>query len=970
MPTGDRAVDRVTAVRLPGASWLDVVSARTAGEILLSVAVPELAALRVAAWVSRAGVSGARLANVVRILVDQGLGFALDVGFQASRVGWDRADLAAIGARSVVDNLAGLVSRGATGAVARGAVSRVGASAALREALADPATRRAAESVVGELLGIPADAAAQLVVESARGHGVSADDVWAALLGSAMNRGLVARLRANRTYRGVAERLESAIDTEAVALDRHLNRQADAAFERVLDDRPLTRESGDAVFEALRLGELTWEQLQRVYKSRGDAMTPLMERVNELRNRLVNSIGTRARLLARQRIAEHYDPLIAAATGAERERLRSEKQAELDKVADPLVEVGVAVRFTEQALELASASRERLIEHLLGALEGDARETRRRELSALDEISLRDTALRRLEADYTAAVRKAAGDEIAPGSAGVTSDVDRSWSSEFLRRAAREIVLVEMTRGRADGEPGPTTARAFDVNEYLNVMTRIPALVKARETFTDRVVATLAVGDTSFELTHADAVEANSLAAAMLHMDSHQRERFAANLTEGLTGDALTRMRAMLEWARSTLADSEAELASYVERMRSRLPEGTLDSEIELRARDELYGDRMRRLDELGHAIDRATDADERARLMSAWELLVNKALRDGIETYSDMANLEIIVIRMQSAGGKPDDLMRSEDFRLGSPALAGITAQQIRAMLNDQILMLMHHVHTLHAGYESPAKAVRSFAKYAERALLALNLLGAFDPDVEGRYSDLYRATRALMRHKNDPQRLVETLADLRGGKRGVEENLRWYLDQIELIPGMAGLTAEPPAGWRPESWARSLSAREWERRRLAAEAAGDSGFAVETAREQAAVTADLAGATAERDRIRAVAEFLATDRDEARRLLEEIAELETRVWFLDREEWGLSAHGHFGGERWRTLTADLRSRRARLAELKRRWEAAGRPVDEALQRRLAVLERRIAALTEMRRAHGANLARAAAGRQGGSAR
>ena len=942
MPTNDTMVARETQIKLPGASALDVISARNIGEVMLSVALPEYASLRIATWVGRLGVAGARWATAVRVLTEQGLGFALDVGL--SYAGADgKKSLETVAAESLINNVAGLLSRAGTDRLARAGVDRMSTGGPLSRLLADPDNKRIALEVVSETLGIPGDAASQLIVQAASGHNLSETDVLSALLGAAMNRGIS---RSMLDSKGFA-RLRDQIPTEAVAMDRRLNSEAESTFDGVLGDKPLTTETGDSIFEALRLGDLTWEQLQRVYSIRGDSMKPVMLRVNDLRNRLVNSIGTRARLLARERITEHYDRLISEAAPADRASLQREKQAELDLVADPNTEATVAMAFTSEALDVSTADRAELVDRLTGTdLAKDV------DLASLGDLELRDLAIRELESRYTEAVRKAAGDEIAPGSAGATSDVDRSWSSEFLRRAAREVVLHEMMRGRTDGGLGPTTARAFDVNEYGNVMLRIPSMIEARETFAGRVIETFRVArpdgsEHEFALTHVDAVEANSLAAAMLHMDPDRRRTFESNKKDGLTGQDLDRMNAMFEWAKRSLTESDEALATYIERERRRPGRSPHESEVELRARDELYADRMRQLEQLGHAIDsEGGDTPRRRELMSQWELLMNQALRDGIETYSDMANLEIIVIRMQTQkdadGNKldPTALMRSEDFKLGGKALKGITEQQIRSMLNDQILMLMHHVHTLHAGYESPAKATRSFAKYAERALLALNLLGEFDPDTTNQYSELFTATRALMEHKNNPKKLLETLENLRPEHRGdATANLRWYLDQIEMIPGMRGLTAAPPRTDGHRRWGETLAGREWMRQRLAALESGRPGsWEAQLASGLHVTLQELIEVTHDLEIEEALSGFLPEDRHRASILLDEIDELMFRVTFTPGDD--------FRGAHLTSLWTDLRTRQAALEALAEKWRAAGEPKGADIENRLRQLRARKAAL------------------------
>jgi hypothetical protein len=959
MPTADHTVARSTSIKLPGASWLDVVSARSAAEVLLSVAVPELAGARLAAMVSRAGISGARLATVVRVLADQGIGLAMDVGFTYAKTDAAKRNLTKIAGESLINNVAGLISRAGTGRLAKAGVDSLSASPRLTKMLADPETRALATRFLSEALGVPGDAMSQLIVQSANGHKISTDDLLSALLGSAMNRYLGRVSTGTINHPKLKSLLSPDLHTVAMHVDKHLNDEAGSVFKDVVKDAPLTTETGTRVFEALRRGDLSWEQLQRVFSIRGDEMASVMSRVNDLRNELVASIGTRARVIARNDVVTHFDTLIEAAPDRQTaDRLRSEKQAELDKIGDPNSELRVAARFTSDALEFSSMSRDELVARLRTT---DV--AKGADLESMNLIALQDMAMRDLETTYTDAVRKAAGDEIAPGSAGPTSDVDRSWSSEFLRNAARKVVLVEMTRGRLDGESGPSTARAFDVNEYVNVMTRIPSMMANRKTFESRVIDTITLtrndGSTeTHQLIHSDAVEANSFAAAMLHMDSERRSQFERNKTEGLTGSDRTRIEAMFVWAKRTLHSSETELRAAVDRERAKGGRRS-ESEIELRARDDLYGERMRELDRLGHEIDSTTDPARRAELMSKWELAMNKALRDGIETYSDMANLELIVIRIQSQkkadGTKytPEELMRSDDFRLGSKALDGVTPQQIRSMLNDQILMFMHHLHTLHSGDESPAKATRSLAKYAERALLALNLLGEFDPATKNKYSDLFDATKALMEHKNNPKKLLETLETLRPGQgKDAASNLRWYLNQLELIPGMKDLTKDPNSSSQPRAYNDSLARRQWLRAQQAAiESGADVAWKSAVMSDLSFTALELIEVEQELRTAEALREFLPGDRYAATKLLEGVDELTYRTSIVRSDR--------YIGPRYKKLSSDLRLWSQRLAELKQRWIDAGRPGDAEAAGRIDRLRRRKEGLAAAQRRLTAELER-----------
>lgn len=291
---------------------------------------------------------------------------------------------------------------------------------------------------------------------------------------------------------------------------------------------------------------------------------------------------------------------------------------------------------------------------------------------------------------------------------------------------------------------------------------------------------------------------------------------------------------------------------------------------------------------------------------------------------------------------------MRLPEFRTGEGGmLSHVTPQQIRSMLNDQILMLMHHVEAYHSGHESAAKATRSLAKYAERALLALSLLGQFHPDQAGQYSGLFTATRALMRYKDNPEALIRTLQEINPGTRGdVAASLRWYLDQIESIPGMAGLTRSPADPSARLPFDSTVARREWERLKQAARRSGTLPELI--AREVIGTLTDLERIERELARLTTDRELLSGDRHRAS--LERVRREEDRirlVWLSGQT----SAGPRFAGELWKSLQAGIYTTTATLSEMRQRWVDAGSPVDADLERRIGELERQRDGLRERQR-------------------
>ena len=961
IPTADTLAQRVTTIDRPGASWLDVVSVQNAGEILVSVALPELASARVAAIATRLGVS-VRAVRAATILTDQFVGLATDVAFNYAHSEPGKFNLASSALESLAMSWVGLLSRTGSDLVVNAIGNRT-----IGRLIADDTTRKQVIGVISELMGVPVDTVQQIAFNAAKGQTVTSDDVLAALLGSAMN------AVGSRAGKHGAESVEHALSLlprdlrersillapndglrRAIETDARLNERAERRFDSAVGDGAMDRGTGSRIFEALRLGELTWSELQRVYTIRGSEMDTVMDQVRLDRDRFVRSVVSAARVLATDMITRHYDEQMANATTTERRReLTSERQAELAKIADLQFESRLNDSFASKAMEVAGESRAALLDRLRGDEATMKRVGGEDGLASLSDDQLRDLAFNKLESEYLDAFGKA-GDVIQPGSAGATSDVDRSWASEWLRRAAKAIVQAEMTRARMDTELGPTTASAFDVNEYNNVMSRIKSVILHRSEFAGLDATTVTIrrpdGSTAdVTLNHADTVEANSLAAAMLHMSAERRDRFQSNVLGSSRGADRDRLIAMFTHAKEELASSDSLLTRYTQEEAARSGTSVDDPDTQLRARDRLYGERMMELDRIGLAIDRAPEGSrERAELMATWERLMNTALRDGIETYSDMANLDIIVSRMQSAkkpdGSKysPEELMRLPEFRLGEGGLLShVSEQQVRSMLNDQVLMIMHHVEAYHHGHESAAKATRSLAKYAERALLALSLLGQFHPDTPGKYKDLFEATRSLLRNKDNPQALLRTLGSLGPGRGDPHQSLRWYLDQIETLPGMAGLTSAPVAGRARLPFNSTAARRDWERRKRAAEANGMLPQVIGV--ELINTMQDLQATERELNRMRALREFRSTDRAEAARSIALAEELRIRLSWLSGSD--------YAGPHWRSMQTQMWEATKRVEELKRAWVAAGRPDDDGWAARIADMEERVDGLRERER-------------------
>src|SRR5687768_9231640 len=148
-----------------------------------------------------------------------------------------------------------------------------------------------------------------------------------------------------------------------------------------------------------------------------------------------------------------------------------------------------------------------------------------------------------------------------------------------------------MRAGRLGGLP-PTLARAFDTNEYLNVLKRISRMLDERAKYAGMESETVTVRGVAVRLTNADLSEAHSIAAAMLHMSTQRREEFERNLLDAIPADQPAerlRVEALLAAARESLDDSKRQLDAEIARLQEQHGLDPTDPDTEIRARDNIY---------------------------------------------------------------------------------------------------------------------------------------------------------------------------------------------------------------------------------------------------------------------------------------------------------------------------------------------------------------------------------------------
>lgn len=828
-------LDRASA-NIPGASMLDVITPKSVGITVLSMVVPELTA----AWLTSGATaftttSGGLLA--IRAVAEMGAGFYMDAAIEKCEQG-NKARKTPGGAGAsygafLVNCTHGKVNYEklvlesvvlgsllqVTGAKSSEAIEwlnwrhqRALRTDILHKELGsrirpDPGQYGSVWSWAGDVLGLAQETA---ITEAFQMASEGRDFDLNLMMGTLINNTLSRTMASGKQ---TLEQVMSRPDVPRVVRDilsdvpavreevrqNHLDRmnRLKQVRERY---QALTRETdkpGRLVFEALLNGDLTWTQMKNLYAADPDAIGDVMTEVAERREQFFVQIIDQARKRSIEDIelyfAQRIEQAVRDAGGREQAReaiasLEKRRQAELDLVND--------------------------------------------------EIKT-------------------------PGSKNPTSDIDRSSSSAFLRKNLVHLYEAH-ARWRVDGDL-PTSARAFDVNEYINVFPFI--------TENAGLVREIKQQQTVDGYPHPDYMEAMSLSGAIQHMNPTQAERYlqgqrdviAMGIAEGRATDAdLTRFNEMASLAQDSLANSRKRLAEYAEDIARQEGRDPADPEMQLKAREYMYDLRMREIRDLQWALSeqerklgdpRHPDAIRQRALI---ERKMSLAMRDGIETYSYTVGLDIIVNRVQSATkqvtnekGETIEVPMSVADRLEDPAfvlgdggeLDGYTVQDMRAVLNDQVMFIAEHINGFNSGHESTYLAGRGIGKYTERAFLALKIMGLDITEVRGRSANdptrrLLEVSQALAGFKNDPLAMNDYLATLSRVEPGTPaQGLAEVLYLIEqVIPGLQGASGvvpdpqvriEIPQPEGPNPWARpgrvTALAREQQRLDMLATGGGD---------------------------------------------------------------------------------------------------------------------------------------------------
>lgn len=363
------------------------------------------------------------------------------------------------------------------------------------------------------------------------------------------------------------------------------------------------------------------------------------------------------------------------------------------------------------------------------------------------------------------------------------------------------------------------------------------------------------------------------------------------------------------------------------------------DADIMLRARDQVYGERMKELIDVEQKLKTMDpNSAEAKKLRADAERKMSVALREGIEAYSQPAGLDMIVTEWQGKKvidkntGKErkrtiQELLSDPNFKLDGELGKKYTPEQISGMYNDQVMFMMEHMNGFRGGHESAETAARALGKYGERALLAMNMMDGGNVSklpLDHPMRELFETTQKLMAVKDDPVKTRELLASLDPGG-DPDKGLRKVLGQFEKLPGMQGMTG-PPLDPKSDAMRMANQAARRRQEQQRAEARRTGGPAAERAvaqQQEAEVGAEIARLEAATTQQKDLdGRYLRQDQTEARRLEKQTAALERELASLP------DSNGHDPVAQG--LRDKIAANKRRLAELGQNYAGAGSPKDQ----------------------------------------
>ena len=753
IPTGRQNLSGLKKdLNLPGSHLLNMISGRKVSEMVISTAVPQMAAGRVGNLLQGLNV-GTKVAKAGAATTDLIVGIGVDAGFKYAETG--KADLGQMAIDATLLR-AGLGSAGRmTGGVA----------SAMTKRLKNPAFRKSTEGFLREAMGLPTEAALQSYYQSAvQGTGVDYETFLSNLMSGAMSRRISGAL--DRSNAKLPEFIKKEIADGTAAGKEMVNRHRELESRRARADKRLRnilgddttvylgpdKPSGDGpqpkappgafsreqlanrIGHALESGQISWPELKMLYADKPE-LDPVLQSVNDRRTRMFDAVVEPAKELARKDLETEY-------------RLRKER-LEKNLAGDP--QLAEALRNNEA--------------------------WRKRELELINTKPIQ------------------------PGSTNVTSDVDRSVKSERVRKYLKQLYRKKV----GDNEVPATSAQAYDVNEYIDVFPTINKLKKMQ----GDLGGLPADGDFA-GLNHAQAVEAQGLATAMLHMSGKQRKKYRENVLKAAP-DRKSRnlLKQQLDKAEASLARADAEMKAEIDRLAEQNPNLRRNpADLALRARDNLYGKRTEALREKTMRMELIEsqlakldkNSAEAKKLDAQRKKLAGEihrdwgfALREGIETYSSFTGLDTVVNDAQLSDRSIRDLIKDKKYTREALAKDGrkLSDSQLKNFLNDQVMMMTHHMNGFHEGHEGGIDAGSAMGKYAERAVLALKMMGK-DMSREP-YKSLNEAAEKMVANRKNPEALKAVMAEIGakfGDKADADTGLLALADMVQkAVPEAAGL-------------------------------------------------------------------------------------------------------------------------------------------------------------------------------------
>jgi hypothetical protein len=893
IPQGRQQLGGLTQADMPGASVLDAINMETVAVTAASVALPELAAARVGALATKFG-AGTTLATRLGQAASMATGVAVDAGSQYLTTG--KVDTQKL----VVDNLLVGSIAGKIGDLASTGTSKL--AGLLRAEGKSGPLAKSMEKAIAETLGLTTENVLQTAYQNTLAAGrpdLSYEDFLAGMMTGAMGRGMASTHMGQALDKQLVKpfdamvarlpegRLKEVLARDpAVILEERHRAEAFAEHEQATMDRykKITenvdpKKLPEVVGEAVMRGEFSWNDLKTLSASGDPQMVKIHDAVVTARADMVKFLDKAARENAHEGLRSEYDQKVAELKkrGLPKEQFDAEEAA-LKKWRD-----GEAERIDKPAVIL--------------------------------------------------------------GSDGRGSDIDRSWASDRVRDEARRL----QDRIFAGDEGLPTTSgRAMDLNEYYDVMPFLRDMYKNGTAHLSELPGAR-VESKGRDLTHGETMSASGLAAAMMHMDADQRATFEKNKLAAAPADQRASMEAQFAWANENLKQQQQLVAERAKRIADEanasitdpaLKRSADDADVQLRARDQIYGERMSELIKLEQQIKAQPDptGPEANRLKAEYERKMSVALREGIEAYSQSAGLDAIVNEWQGTKIKDPvtgemrkrtfkELMESPAFAQGGDVAKKYTPAQLDGMLNDQVMFMMEHMNGYRHGHESPEAAARAIGKYGERALLALKMQGK---DINSLPADhplrkLMSTTEAFMKVKDKPEELKKLLSGM-SPDGDANKGLRKVFEQLEVLPGLEGISKSfeklDPDSMR---MANQAARRRWEQERERARLSGGPAAEVEAIKRQEAevdgqIAAIKEATTQQKD---LDGRYLRADQTEAKRLEAELAGLKERRANLP------------GGKSSRTPTAQaldvqIAEREKKLEALKGKYAAAGSPKDQ----------------------------------------